>query len=637
VFSTTTLIIAGSVLVGLLLLILFSSWALGLVRIADDEVGIVTKKFAFKNLETGRLVALHSEAGVQAETLAPGWHFFLWPWQYSVEKIDMIVVPEGEIAIVIANDGDSIPDGRQFADRVESKSFQDAVTFLTNGGQKGRQLAKLTTGTYRINTRLFDVITSKTAGNYGIDGRMLHVVSVSAEHVGIVTVHDGKSLPVGETAAPSVDGHHSYQDEHAFISVGGYKGLQHEVITPGTYSFNPWFVTVEIVEMTHIPIASVGVVNSFVGDIGVDVSGVDFKYGDIVENGKRGIWQTPLNPGLYPLNLRTTSVEIVPTSNFVLNWAHRSEAHNLDANLSSIKLRSRDGFDFVLDVQQILHVQYDVAPKLIARFGSMANLVQNVLEPLIGNYFRNSAQDHDMLEFISTRADRQGTARDFVTEQLRKFNVEGIDTLIGDLVPPVALMDTLQQRKIAQESAVTIDMQTDTAKRRQEFERENAIAAAQAARVTAQQNVLIAESNAEARVKEADGEANVARTQAAGHADAAKAIAAGEASVAVTKAEGESRAAENKANAISVVATAEAKSIELKGKASAAAVKNLVDAVGRESYTAVEVAKSLSSSSIRLVPDVSLGGNGTNSPADSLLSILALKGLKEIGESEGKV
>jgi uncharacterized membrane protein YqiK len=62
-------------------------WVAGLIVIADDrEVGIVTKKFSSKSLLAGRLIALNGEAGLQADTLPPGWHFGYFPWQYNIHK-----------------------------------------------------------------------------------------------------------------------------------------------------------------------------------------------------------------------------------------------------------------------------------------------------------------------------------------------------------------------------------------------------------------------------------------------------------------------------------------------------------------------------------------------------------------------
>jgi uncharacterized membrane protein YqiK len=95
----------------------------------------------------------------------------------------------------------------------------------------------------------------------------------------------------------------------------------------------------------------------------------------------------------------------------VLNWATgKTEAHRLDANLSTITVRSADGFKFNLDVSQIIHIPRNDTPKVIARFGDMAALVTQVLEPTIGNYFRNAAQGSDIIDFLKNRSVRQGEA-----------------------------------------------------------------------------------------------------------------------------------------------------------------------------------------------------------------------------------
>ena len=158
----------------------------------------------------------------------------------------------------------------------------------------------------------------------------------------------------------------------------------------GSYFLNPWFVKLDMVNMTEIPIGHVGVVISYVGEEGKDVSGIEFKHGNIVTKGFKGVWAEPLGPGKYPINPYIMKVELVPTTNLVLNWASaRSESHQLDKNLSTITVRSKDGFPFNLDVSQIIHIPTTEAPKVIARFGNMNNLVSQVLEPTIGNYFRN--------------------------------------------------------------------------------------------------------------------------------------------------------------------------------------------------------------------------------------------------------
>ena len=81
----------------------------GVVVIPDDSLGVITKKFVLvgshRNLPAGKIVALNGEAGFQADTLPPGLHMGLWPWQYTVERVKFLTVPQGKVGSVEACDG----------------------------------------------------------------------------------------------------------------------------------------------------------------------------------------------------------------------------------------------------------------------------------------------------------------------------------------------------------------------------------------------------------------------------------------------------------------------------------------------------------------------------------------------------
>jgi len=194
--------------------------------------------------------------------------------------------------------------------------------------------------------------------------------------------------------------------------------------------------------MFTVPIANVGVVVAYVGKEGKDVTGATFEHGNLVSKGEKGVWVDPLDPGKYPINpILPIRSSMFPPPTWYLNWATgKSEAHNLDANLSTITVRSGDGFKFNLDVSQIIHIPRNDAPKVIARFGDMSALVTQVLEPTIGNYFRNAGQGSDIIEFLKNRSIRQTEARDSISLALQEYNVGAVDTLIGDIVPPDELM-----------------------------------------------------------------------------------------------------------------------------------------------------------------------------------------------------
>ncbi len=615
----------------------------GFVIVPDDSIGTVTKKFVLfgrhRELPPGRIVALFGEAGLQADTLAPGLHVGLWPWQYQVELVKFTVVPEDAIGIVEACDGLPLPDGRVLARHVDCDNFQDARAFLA-GGERGLQTSVVPPGAWRINTLLFTVrlerMTVIEPGKIGIvearDGRPLAggrvigravacdsfqdarafmagggergpqmsvipqgkyrinpglfrvtqvaVTDVPDNKVGIVTTREGASLATGEIAGPELPGHNLFQDPQAFVDAGGTKGLQEQVLLAGRYFINPMFATVEIIDMTEVPIASVGVVVAFVGRAGVDVTGEGFRHANMVRKGEKGVWVDVLDPGKYAINTYTHKVRVVPTANVVLNWATgKTEAHKLDANLSTITVRSADGFTFNLDVSQIIHIPRNDAPKVIARFGSMEALVTQVLEPTIGNYFRNAAQNSDVIDFLKKRSERQAEAKAAIALALKAYDVGAVETLIGDIVPPAELMKTLTDRKLAEQEKVTFTTQMEAQGVRQQLEQATALARTQAQVVDAERKVAIAEFSAQAAVKTADGAARSKKITA-------------EADAEVTRVTGQAEAGRTLAI----------------GEAEAEVIRQKIGSMESGNYAIVQVAQALAGAGVQLVPEVLVGG-----------------------------
>ncbi|TDK66445.1 SPFH domain-containing protein [Sapientia aquatica] len=630
----------------------------GVIMIPDDSLGTVTKKFVLfgsnRRMPDGQIIALEGEAGFQADTLPPGLHIGLWPWQYAVELIKFQTIPQGKVGVVQACDGKPLQKGRIIADDCDCNLYQDARAFLKNGGQRGPQMRIIPPGTYRINPLLFTIKTMDAfevpSGKLGVvesrdgaalgtgrviakgvdcdsyqdpkaffehggqrgpqskvvppgiyyinpvlfDVQCVSVVDIPDNKVGVVTTSEGRSLAQGEIAGELIEGHSMYQDADAFLKNGGYKGLQEQVLLAGRYFINPRFATVEIVEMSMVPIANVGVVIAYVGREGQDVTGDGFKHGNLVTPGEKGVWVTPLDPGKYPINPYTHKLVTVPTANVVLNWATgKTEAHKLDANLSTITVRSADGFKFNLDVSQIIHIPSKDAPKVIARFGDMSALVTQVLEPTIGNYFRNAAQGSDIIDFLKNRTKRQDEARLAISAALVEYNVGAVDTLIGDIVPPEDLMRTLTDRKIAEQERVTYETQREAQGVRQALEQATALANTQAHVVDAERRVQIAEFDAQAAVKSAEGNAK------------SKTINA-----------------EADATVLRTVGEAEGAKILAVGGSEAQVIQQKVDAMDAGNYAVVQVADALAKGGIKIVPDIVAGGNGEGGMGGGLISVL---------------
>ena len=584
-----------AILVALFLLGRFILRLLGIVMIPDDSIGIVTKKFNVRGkgraLPDGRIIALNGEAGIQADTLAPGIYFWMFSWQYRVEVVKFKTIPPGSVGIVEARDGTPLTLGHVFAKNVDSDGFQNGRAFLANGGERGPQVNVMTPGTYRVNTSLFDI-------------EIVDAYKVPQNKIGIVTMSDGTQLNTGEIAGKIVEGHNGFQDGHAFITRGGNKGLQEQVLMPGTYYLNPKLVSVELVDMFHVPIGYVGVVVSNVGQapaitapaVEGDEQRTVRRGARLAQTGEKGVQRDPKDPGVYAINPRTHFIELVPTTNIVLNWAdEKSEAHRLDASLVPITVRSKDGFPFNLDVSQIIHISRENAALVIAEFGSMANLVTQVLQPVIGNYFRNSAQESDVIDFIQQRTTRQQEARDKIRGAIGSHGVEAVDTLIGDISPPAELMKTLTDQKVAQREVETYRAQQAAETARQELEGAKAEANTRERVVTAKRDVEVAKEEAEATIARAKGEAEAKTINATADAQV-----------------------------LQVTGAAQAGKIKAIGEAEATVQKLKVESIGQDGYARIMIANALAEHNISLVPQILAGGGaqGGNGIIDALLGTM---------------
>ena len=149
---------------------------------------------------------------------------------------------------------------------VACDNFQDAEAFLRGGGERGRQLGDpdrrhLPHQPGAVRRR----DAARTRRRFGMSPDDLRVYQMPPDQVGIVTMLDGQPIAAGDLAGPIVPGHDNFQRGQAFIDAGGCRGLQEEVLLSGSWNLNPWFVQVEQVPMTEIPIGYVGVVVSYVG------------------------------------------------------------------------------------------------------------------------------------------------------------------------------------------------------------------------------------------------------------------------------------------------------------------------------------------------------------------------------------
>jgi uncharacterized membrane protein YqiK len=659
----------GAAVAALFMLALIS----GVHFIPNNRVGIVEKLWSLRGqVREGRLMVLDGETGYQASVLRGGIYFFFWRWQYRLHKVPLTVIPQGKIGYVFARDGEPLKPEQTLARVVACNNFQDSHAFLTGEGnssgecgQRGRQRAILREGVYAINLALFVVVTEDTIYRLALDDRnesqtIDHwrqelgacrgfdpvIVGVTPrgqrldaegdvieiDTIGIVTVHDGPSVEPGEIIAPAVGAdasdpnyHSNYQDTEAFLRAGGRRGLQYAPLTDGTYFINRWFATVELIPKTIVPIGYVGVVVSYYGKQGQDLSGQGFRHGERVAEGSRGVLTKTLCPGKYPFNTYAGRVHPVPTTNFVLHWitGRTEETHRYDESLKSIDLVTADAYEPVLPLSVVVHIDYEKAPNVIQRFGDIKKLITQTLDPMLSAYFRDIAHKKNMLELLHDRDLIQQEAKTELKHRFVEFDIELVDVLIGkpETVEKSGEIETLLQqlrlRQLSREQIQTFEQQRQAAEKLQTLKMAQAQAEKQTELTNSHMEIEIAANRAEAELSQARRRAD--QTVVTAEAEAKRQVLAAEA-----EAKRQLMVSEAESKARALLGEGEAKKITAEGEAEADVLRQKVASYGDPKLYALSlVTQHLAHSQQPLVPQhLFVTGGKDGSGSSSLLSTL---------------
>ena len=627
---------------GLVALYLLIFKVLGLRVIASNEVAVIEKWWSTKGSLKNAIIALHGEAGYAPDLLRGGIHFKS-ALMYKIHVYPLITIPQGQIAYVFARDGEPLQPTQTLGRVIpEAINFQDVSGFLNNGGQRGQQRSILREGTYAINLAQFIVITPTgiraiaTTSKAERDELMtmqktlaerrafapvviMGVGGETSDTMGIVTVHDGPSLQLGEIIAPEVgEGHASFQDPEMFLKLGGRRGKQIQVLTDGTYYINRLFATVEFRPKTVVPIGFVGVVVSFFGREGVDTSGENYKHGELVELGCKGVLEKPLMPGKYAFNTDAGKVVLVPTTNIILKW-NKAESgdHKYDENLTEVDIITKDAFEPSLPLSVVMHIDYKQAPWVIQRFGDIGMLVNQSLDPLVSAYFKDVAQTKTLIQLIQERSEIRERAVLEMREKFAKYNLQLEEVLIG--TPKTMTHDAqieniltqLRERQIAEEKKITYQKQQSAA------ESEKSLREAQA--VAEQQN-LLTKSKIQIEVEGNNGAALASRAEQ----EANQIVALARAHASKVRLEGEAEASKE-----SNVGLARAQAIDAQVKAYGGAEYRVIQEVTEKLSAAIREAK------VDIVPKtvVNMGEEGKSGGGTILDALLRFITLEKLGVS----
>ena len=638
-----------------LLVVLVLLW--GVRYIPNDRVGVIEKRWSLKGSIKSGFIALNGEAGYQPNLLRGGLHYLL-PLQYRVRKTGLVTIPQGKIGYVFARDGSALSPTQTLAASAPNSQFQDVRQFLTGGGQRGPQRQILREGTYAINLAQFLVVTEgklfyvtlsreedavfhQMAQTIAERGGFTPVIIKGADDmIGVVTVHDGRSLAQGQIIAPVVGEdpsdlvtyHNDFQDPEAFLRAGGSRGRQLQVLCEGTYNINRLFATIELIPKTTVEVGSVGVVVSYTGLDGSDLSGAEYKHGELVRKGERGVWSEPLLPGKYAFNTYAGKVITVPTTNFILKWTKgETGSHRFDENLSEVSLITKDAFEPSLPLSVVVHIDYRKAPLVVQRFGDVKRLVEQTLDPMVAAYFKNIGQTRTLIQLLQERSMIQAISSEEMKTRFTHYNLELEEVLIGT---PAAgpndkhiatILEQLRSRQIAEEQIETYARQERASGKEREL-REAMARADRQKQLTESEVAITIEANQGRAAYERSVQA-AAQMRTMAEAEAMQMRTLGEADAARVRVMGEAQA-----DRVARIGIAEAVAIEEQVRAYGGpkfqvtqnVMKGFTDAIG--------------SSKVDVVPKIVMGGSGTGGSGANgsvMETLLALLLSDKLGDASG--
>lgn len=411
-----------------------------------------------------------------------------------------VFVPDGQLATVSVKFGAQMPPGRNIA---------------TNG-EKGTQAYILLDGWhFWLWPWKYDVETSAP-------------FDVPSGQIGVVEASDGQPLLKGEVYAAEWESPQDMLDGDKFLATG-FKGPQLTVLPPGRYRFNPKLFKVELHPAISVDVGEVCVVKANAGSEYKGAAEVTLVNGvPMVPNGFRGIWIKPLTPNQYYMHPKAYDLTHVRTTKRVYSYTNseseKSSKADRPGDNHSINVRTKDAFEFPIDVRAAVMINAEDAPYVVASIGApdedhnqdgFDNLEDRIILPRVRAVFRNSSETHGALEYVNNRSKIESMATEQIAETLKddKVQVDGIyiaDIGLSSTPEGKELLKTQTDREVATQEQETWLQKKSAAESRAQSVRADTMATQEAQLVTAEVKVKVATSEAEAEVAKAKGDAEAA-------------------------------------------------------------------------------------------------------------------------------
>lgn len=353
---------------------------------------------------------------------------------------------------------------------------------------------------------------------YVLDFEPLH--EVPEGQYGVLVARDGMSLREGQYLADAwpANALDKMLDGTYFLNNGGQKGPQLNVLKPAKYRYNTFLWKITNHGAIDVATGTVAVIKSNVQTASDEVCSKVQAEGEtggtvstpIVPRGCIGVWDEPLMPNRYYLNVLAYTHTIIPTR--LITWAYKGGYMKREITVSvnaegtitqktpepvfiprpegaaddAITVRT-EGWEFPVEVRAVVQVHPRDAPRVVASVGTLADVEDRIVTPTIRDVLRTigGAKGRKVLDFVEKRDEIVAEAEKIVAAEAAKAGVTLQELRLGEAAIPPELMVATLRKQLATQLILTYKEEKLAQKERIAVEKERAEADQQEMLVTA--------------------------------------------------------------------------------------------------------------------------------------------------------
>jgi regulator of protease activity HflC (stomatin/prohibitin superfamily) len=370
---------------------------------------------------------------------------------------------------------------------------------------------------------------------YTVEQRPL--LEVTDGHLAVLVARDGEPLTEGQYVARgwSTENLPKMLDAAHFLEHGGQRGIQLTVLPPGRYRFNQYLFQAQTIPALDVVAGEVAVIKSNAREredcppASTSPSGPELA-APIVPRGCVGVWDTPLMPGRYYLNLRAYQPTKIPTR--VQTWVMKggfltreialtvaddgritqsSESKTVEVPGYAVDravIATIEGWRVPIELRMLVQVNPGDAPLVVSAVGDLKAVESKIATPGIRSVVRNitGQSERKVLDLIERREDLEALVEQSMATELAKAGVTLREIRFGDPVIPPELLVAREREQLAQQLEKTYQQEQLAQRERAAVERARAQADEQHRLVAAEIDVKVAEQTKQRLHLEGEGE-----------------------------------------------------------------------------------------------------------------------------------